>query len=107
MRPEHLVTAIAQVDRLVAAGLIDREAGDRAIAMLGTDKEWHYWEQKDHRGAIEAFRAAGIVHGLNYEGPDYPPAHDDLIRDLAGISQGVFRPEGVFQLREGWIDRLP
>jgi ankyrin repeat protein len=105
MLSEHLARSTAQVDRLVEAGLIDRDSGDRAIDRLRTDKEWHYWERADHRGAIEAFRASGIVHGLNVEGRDDPPGHDDLIRDLAGISQGAFRPEGVFQLRENWIGR--
>jgi hypothetical protein len=102
-RPVVLARATAQVERIVAAGIIDREAGDRAIAMLGSDGIDN-WDLTDCLGAREAFRAAGIVHGVDWKNEDYPPGHDDLIRDLAGISQGLFRPEGVCQLRENRAD---
>ncbi len=78
-------------------------AGDRAIARLGSDPEGN-WNRVDYWGAIEAFRASGTAHFVNFKGSDYPPAHDDLVHDLARISQGVFRPEGIYQLRESWFD---
>jgi hypothetical protein len=102
-RPEHLARAVSQVDQLVAAGIIDRACGDRAVDTLRADPEGN-WELSEYWGTIEALRASGILHGINFKSSDYPPAHDELIRDLAVISRGAFRPEGIYQLRERWID---
>jgi hypothetical protein len=101
LRPEHLVKAMAQVERLVGTGIIGRAAAEEALVRLRSDPEGN-WELVDCWGTIETLRAEGILRGINYKADDFPPAHDDLIRDLAGISRGTFAPEGVYQLRGEW-----
>jgi hypothetical protein len=105
-RPADLECASARVDRLVAAGIIDRQEGDAAIICLRRAED-----ESVSRGAAwgvsAAFEAARIRLEFHQEGSDYPPPHDELIHKLAAASRGAFVPEAVYQLRPSGEDDYP
>jgi ankyrin repeat protein len=104
--PAERERAIGQVERLIAAGVLDADEAGAAIDGL-RDAKCPGWLRGPDWGVQHAFASADRKVMFDTESCDVPPPHDDLVRELAGASRGAFVPEAVFQLRGTEEDAYP
>jgi hypothetical protein len=82
--------------RLAAIGLISPLSPEEIQAMQATEKR----EDDDPAWSLLVLDYAHIRTCFDTESSDVPPRHDELIREFAENSRGIFAPEAVLQ-REG------
>ncbi len=99
--------ASADVERIIAAGLVDRAEGDAALAAVRGTPCPEFWVADSGWGARAAFTAAGVFLYCSIESGESPPPHDELLRDLAGVSRGGFAPEAILQTSIAEADTFP
>jgi hypothetical protein len=86
--------AVSVMDQVVAAGLLDESAYCQALEDLEVDEN----DAEEADGSLLAVMwEADILLAFDVETGMLPCRHDQLLRDFANSSRGIFTPESVSQ----------